>query len=100
MTTLRKRLQKEITCYPDYKTKLTPSKAGQYELPFTVYQDRVNFVGSSRWLREFFRRCNVIADFDRSGLSISLKDAEKFGLDLEQGYYILSGDSRKKALRV
>lgn len=63
-----KQLQKEAKAY------------NEIEVFYDVYSDRLNFIGSDRrWLAEFFRRRNVLADQDRGGYSIDIKDAIALG---------------------
>lgn len=66
------------------------------EFLIDVYSDRVCFLGFNQWLISFFERRNVVADFDRSGVSINIKDAVNLGLDLAIGSYLVSTDLRKK----
>lgn len=79
-----KQLQKEAKAY------------NAVEVFYDVYSDRLNFIGSDRtWLAEFFRRRNVIADTDRGGYSIDIKDAIALGFPVKANSYRLLPDARK-----
>jgi hypothetical protein len=79
-----KQLQKEAKAY------------NQVEVFYDVYSDRLNFVGfSNTWLVDFFKRRNVIADSDRSGYSIDIKDAIALGFPTKANSYRLLPDARK-----
>src|SRR6476646_10266150 len=70
-----KKLQKEAKAY------------GKTEVFYDVYCDRVNFAGFNTWMVKFFERRQVVADFDRAGVSISLEDAIKLGLPTQNRAY-------------
>lgn len=82
MTTV-KQLQKELKAY------------NKVELAYDVYGDRVNFVGFNAWVASFFQRRNVVADYDRAGISISRKDAESLGFPVAANGYRLLSDIRR-----
>ena len=79
-----KKLQKEAKAY------------GKTEVFYDVYCDRVNFAGFNTWMIKFFERRQVVADFDRAGVSISLEDAIKLGLPTQNRAYRIPADGRKK----
>lgn len=82
-----KQLQKEAKAY------------NQVEVFYDVYSDRINFIGSSNtWLVDFFRRRNVIADSDRGGYSVDIKDAIKLGFPTASNSYRLKPDARKSPI--
>jgi len=63
-----------------------------------VYCDRVIVLGYQSWLEQFFYRRQVVADMDRGGWAISIKDAQKLGLMLSPGtHHFQFADLRKKA---
>ena len=56
---------------------------GKVEIFYDVYNDRVNFVGFNSFVVDFFSRRNVVADYDRAGVSISKIDAQRLGIPTE-----------------
>ena len=90
--TTTKEIQKEFACYSDRRVK---------NLIIDIYSDRVVFLtGSSIYMQEFFRRRQVVSDFDRGGTAISIKDAEMLGIPTQPGVYHAPRDARKKWERV
>ena len=84
MTTLTK-LRKEAKAY------------GKNEIFYDVFCDRVNFSGFDRWMVDFWTRRGVVADYDRSGVSIDIKDAIAHGLPVNSSTVIAPcSDLRKK----
>lgn len=82
-----KALQKEAKAY------------NAVEVFYDVYSDRLNFIGSdSTWLVDFFRRRNVLADKDRGGYSIDIKDAIKLGFPTKANSYRLKANARFKPI--
>lgn len=82
-----KQLQKEAKAY------------NQVEIFYDVYSDRLNFIGSSNaWLVDFFQRRNVLANRDRGGYSIDIKDAIALGFPTKASSYRLLPDARKSPI--
>jgi hypothetical protein len=73
---------------------------GHREFCYDVYQDRVNFHGfayENLYLNFFTTVRGVLIDHDRSGFSISRKDAESLGLPMTKGSYVVNcKDLRRK----
>ncbi len=69
------------------------------EVFYDVYSDRLNFIGAdSTWLVDFFRRRNVLADKDRGGYSIDIKDAIRLGFPTQSNSYRLKANARYKPI--
>lgn len=84
MTSTVKQLQKEAKAF------------NKSEVFYDVYSDRVNFIGcDNQWLVDFFRRRDILADSDRGGFSIDIKDAIKLGFPVKANSYRLKPDARK-----
>lgn len=77
---------------------------GHTELWVDMYCDRANFFVPfhCHWFKDFCNRRNIIADVDRSGWSVSIKDVEALlGQALEAGKsYRIPTDSRRKIEQV
>jgi len=84
--TTAKQIQKELACYTQDKRV----KSFHAE----VYCDRLVIL-AGWYMVDFFRRRGVVADSDRGGVAISIKDAEKLGLPTETGCYTVPRDARK-----
>jgi len=69
---------------------------GKTEVAYDVYCDRVNFIGFYSWMVSFFQRRDVVADYDRCGVSISRQDAEALGFPVAANGYRLPSDVRRK----
>ena len=86
-------LQKEFKAMASANT---PKSAKTFMID--VYCDRVIVLGYQSWLEQFFHRRQVVADMDRGGWAISIKDAQKLGLMLTPGtHHFQFADLRKKA---
>jgi hypothetical protein len=69
---------------------------GKKEMLYDVYCDRVVFLGYDSYIESFFTRRDVLATFDRGGVAIDRKDAEKLGFPTVGHTYIYSTKDLRK----